>query len=86
MVREITNKELRKALKGVCLDKILLYKDNGYFFIASDYEEVATKIAFATENCIYCNSFNQMTVDQWVTAIRDIYMNGFEAWKAAKEA
>lgn len=67
---EVKNKKLRTLLAKEGLDKILLYKDYGYFYITSDDDEWATKLAGMYENAIYINSFNQMTPNEWVEEIK----------------
>lgn len=67
---EVKNRKLRQLLAKEGLDKIILCKDYGYFYIASDDDEWATKIMDMYENAIYVNSFNQQTPEEWVEDIK----------------
>ena len=67
---EVKNRKLKQLLAKEGLDKIILCKGYGYFYIASDDDEWATKIAGMYENAIYINSFNQMTPEEWVEDIK----------------
>lgn len=67
---EVKNKKLKQLLAKEGLDKIILYKDYGYFYITSDDDEWATKLAGMYKNAIYINSFNQMTPEEWVEEIK----------------
>lgn len=67
---EVKNRKLKQLLAKEGLDKIMLLKDYGYFYITSDDEEWAEKLASMYENAIYINSFNQMTPEEWVEDIK----------------
>lgn len=67
---EVKNRKLKQLLVKEGLDKILLFKDYGYFYIASDDDEWADKIACMYENAIYMNSFNHQTPEEWVEDIK----------------
>ena len=67
---EVKNKKLKQLLTKEGLDKIILYKDYGYFYITSDDDEWATKLAGMYENAIYMNSFGQQTPEEWVEDIK----------------
>lgn len=67
---EVKNRKLKQLLAKEGLDKIILCKDYGYFYITSDDDEWATKLAGMYENAIYINSFNQMTPEEWVEDIK----------------
>ena len=67
---EVKNRKLKQLLAKEGLDKIILYKDYGYFYITSDDDEWATKIAGMYENAIYINSFNQQSPEEWVEDIK----------------
>lgn len=68
--KEVKNTKLKRLLSKEGLDKILLCKDYGYFYIASEDNEWAEKIVSMHENAIYINSFNQMTPEEWVEEIK----------------
>ena len=67
---EVQTKKLKQLLAKEGLDKIALYKDYGYFYITSDDDEWATKLAGMYENAIYINSFNQQSPEEWVEDIK----------------
>ena len=67
---EVKNRKLKQLLAKEGLDKIILCKDYGYFYIASDDDEWANKIATMYENAIYMNSFNQQTPEEWIEDIK----------------
>ena len=67
---EVKNRKLKQLLTKEGLDKIILYKDYGYFYITSDDDEWATKLAGMYENAIYINSFNQQSPEEWVEDIK----------------
>ena len=67
---EVKNRKLKQLLAKEGLDKIILYKDCGYFYITSDDDEWATKLAGMYENAIYINSFNQQSPEEWVEDIK----------------
>ena len=67
---EVKNRKLKQLLAKEGLDKIILCKDYGYFYIASDDDEWANKIATMYENAIYMNSFNHQTPEEWVEDIK----------------
>ena len=76
---EVKNRKLKQLLAKEGLDKIILCKDYGYFYIASDDDEWATKIMDMYENAIYINSFNQQTPEEWVEDIKRLLkQNGVE--------
>ena len=57
-------------MKAAGLEKVLLIKGNGYYWITSDDDETYDKIQDADEQTIYVNSFNQQTPEQWVEDIK----------------
>ena len=67
---EVKNRKLKQLLAKEGLDKIILCKDYGYFYITSDDDEWANKIAGMYENAIYVNSFNQQSPEEWVEDIK----------------
>lgn len=68
----ISNSQLYRALKKRGLEKYKLCKDNGYFYITSDDEEIANEIATWNDNAIYVYGFNQQSIEDWVRDITDI--------------
>ena len=67
---EVKNRKLKQLLAKEGLDKIILCKDYGYFYITSDDDEWADKLASMHENAIYMNSFNQQSPEEWVEDIK----------------
>ena len=67
---EVKNRKLKQLLAKEGLDKIMLCKDYGYFYITSDDGDWATKLAGMYENAIYINSFNQQSPEEWVEDIK----------------
>jgi hypothetical protein len=67
---EVKNRKLKQLLAKEGLDKIILCKGYGYFYIASDDDEWATKLTGMYENAIYINSFNQQSPEEWVEDIK----------------
>lgn len=68
----ITNKAFRKAMKEAGLEKVQLEKGEGYFYIWSDDEETALKIARLYDNMIMVNSFNQLPIVVWIHEIKEL--------------
>ena len=66
----ITNKAFRTAMKEAGLEKVQLEKGNGYFWIWSDDEELADRIASIYDNCILCNSFKDQSIENWIDDIK----------------
>lgn len=73
MPQKITNKKLQKQLATVGLEKVLLYKDYGYFFITSDDDEMWSRINQLPTNSIYVNSFNQLSIEEWIEEIVSLF-------------
>lgn len=68
----ITNKAFRKAMKEAGLERVQLEKGEGYFYIWSDDEETALKIAGLYDNMIMVNSFNQLPIVVWIHEIKEL--------------
>lgn len=77
MVHEIKSRSLYRALHNEGIDNVILCKDNGYFFIASDDSEMAVRIASLPETSIYRNSFNDDTIEGWVWEIKRLLNQRF---------
>ena len=58
---------LRKALDAAQMRDTWLIKGRGYFYVLHNGD---------TLDSIYVNSFNQLSVPQWVERIKDIVKNG----------
>lgn len=74
MPTPIKNPNLKKALKEVNPDlgKIILMKDNGYFYLTSDDEIWADRISNFYFNDIMINSFRDLSIREWVYEIVDV--------------
>lgn len=79
MLREIKNRQLNRALRSVDqeLDKIILMKDDGYFYITSDDDLWADRISGLYSSSILVNSFKDMSIDDWVNEIISVLVGGY---------
>ena len=75
MVQIVKNKRLYEELARVGIEGVLLCKGNGYYYIAPNSDEVAKKLATLERSMIYCNSFRQQSIDDWVKDIQGIIGN-----------
>ena len=67
---EVRNKKFLKLMKEAGLEKVLLIKGNGYYWITSDDDEIYDELQNASDQTIYVNSFNQQTPEQWVEDVK----------------
>lgn len=67
---EVKNRKFLKLMQAAGLEKVLLCKGNGYYWITSDDDATYDKIQTVKEQTIYVNSFNQQTPEQWVEDIK----------------
>lgn len=75
MVQIVKNKRLYEELARVGIEGVLLCKGNGYYYIAPNTDEVAKKLATLERSMIYCNSFKQQSIEDWVKDIQGIIGN-----------
>ena len=75
MVQVIKNKRLYEELARVGLKGVLLCKGNGYFYLAADNEQAAQVLSKMERTMIYCNSFGQQSVEDWVKDIQGVIGN-----------
>jgi hypothetical protein len=68
----VKNHKFLKLMKAAGLEKVLLCKGNGYYWISSDDEDTWALIDSLPETTIYVNSFNQQTPEQWVEDIKQL--------------
>ena len=68
----VKNKKFLKLMKAAGLEKVLLCKGNGYYYITSDDEDMWALIDSLPETTIYVNSFNQQYPEQWVDDIKQL--------------
>lgn len=78
MVQVIKNKKLYEELARVGIEGVLLCKGNGYFYLAPDSDEMAQILAKIERSMIYCNSFHQQSIDDWVKDIQGIIGNSLQ--------
>ena len=72
MIQAIKNKKLYEELARVGIEGILLCKGNGYFYLAPDSDEMVQALAKIERSMIYCNSFRQQSIEDWVKDIQGI--------------
>ena len=70
--RSVKNKKFLKLMKAAGLEKVLLCKGDGYYYITSDDDDTWTLIDSLPETTIYVNSFNQQYPEQWVDDIKQL--------------
>ena len=68
----VKNSKFLRLMKAAGLEKVLLCKGNGYYWISSDDEDTWALIDSLPETTIYVNSFNQQTPEQWVDDIKQL--------------
>jgi len=70
-MKYINSKDFRSAMKEAGMEKVLLVKDSGYFWITSDDEATALQIAKLYTDSIYgiCY-FSDCPISWWVCTIR----------------
>jgi hypothetical protein len=78
MIQVIKNKKLYDELARVGIEGVLLCKGNGYFYLAPDSDEMAQILAKIEHSMIYCNSFRQQSIDDWVRDIQGIIGNSLQ--------
>ena len=78
MIQVIKNKKLYEELSRVGIEGILLCKGNGYFYLSPDSDEMAQILAKIERSMIYCNSFRQQSIDDWVRDIQGIIGNSLQ--------
>ena len=74
--RVVTNPKFRQLMKQAGLEDVMLVKDNGYFYIASDNDEIADLISKIENNSILIYSFNQQSPEEWIKDICDLLNQG----------
>ena len=68
----VRNRKFLTLMKAAGLEKVLLCKGNGYYYITSDDDDAWALIDSLPETTIYVNSFNQQTPEQWVEDIKQL--------------
>ena len=68
----VKNRKFLTLMKKAGLEKVLLCKGQGYYWITSDDDEIYDIINSLPETTIYVNSFNQQYPEQWVDDIKQL--------------
>ena len=68
----VKNRKFLKLMKSAGLEKVLLCKGDGYYYITSDDDDTWALIDSLPETTIYVNSFNQQYPEQWVDDIKQL--------------
>lgn len=68
----VKNRKFLKLMKSAGLEKVLLCKGDGYYYITSDDDDTWALIDSLPETTIYINSFNQQYPEQWVDDIKQL--------------
>lgn len=68
----VKNRKFLRLMKTAGLEKVILCKGNGYYWITSDDNDTWALIDSLPETTIYVNSFNQQTPEQWVDDIKQL--------------
>lgn len=67
---EVRNRKFLKLMKDAGLEKVLLCKGPGYYYITSDDDDTYGIINNVMDTSIYVYAFNQQTPEQWVEDIK----------------
>lgn len=68
----VKNRKLYSLLHKEGIDGITLVKAYGYFFIQPETDEMMYFMNDLDDTSIYVNSFNQLTVEEWVETIKNL--------------
>lgn len=68
----VKNKKFLTLMKKAGLEKVLLCKGDGYFYITSDDDETYEEINSVMDQSIYVNSFSHQSPEQWVEDIKNL--------------
>jgi hypothetical protein len=68
-----TIKEINKAIQAEIHPKLILVRGEGYYYIASDDNELALQIAGLKSSAIWVNSLKQLGAKGWVDAVREVF-------------
>lgn len=68
----VKNRKFLRLMKAAGLEKVILCKGNGYYWITSDDDDTWVLIDSLPETKIYVNSFNQQYPEQWVDDIKQL--------------
>ena len=74
----IKNKAFRKAMEKAGLGAVQLEKNEGYFWIWSEDDEMSDKILSLESDSILVESFYHLSIKDWVETIREMIEEGKE--------
>ena len=69
-----TLKQVNKVIQKE-VGNVILCKNEGYFFVSSDDDEIGLKLASLETTSIYVCYLNQQSVEEWVKDVRQIMSN-----------
>lgn len=73
MSREIKNKAFREALQREGLQDVLLMKGEGYFYlVGKEGTDMEDNLLRKAETSIFVNSFNQLSIEDWIQEISNL--------------
>ncbi len=55
------------------IPNVFLVKGNGYFYIASNDQDLALKIAGLNQSGIYVSRLNELSIDRWIKEIYQLF-------------
>lgn len=84
-MKDVRNKQLRNKLDKLGVKDIVLNFSDGTCLVWSEDELTDVILHYATSNIVYVNSFNQLTVDEWVNEVSEIFDEGFESYEHSKD-
>lgn len=67
---EVRNRKFLKLMKDAGLEKVLLCKGDGYYYITSDDDDTFSIINSVMDTSIYVYAFNHQSPEQWVEDIK----------------
>lgn len=84
-MKDVRNKQLRTKLDKLGIKDIVLNFSDGTCLVWSEDELTDVILHYAMSNIVYANSFNQLTVDEWIDEISKIFDEGLESYERNKE-
>lgn len=84
-MKDVRNKQLRAKLDKLGIKDIVLNFSDGTCLVWSEDELTDVILHYAMSNIVYVNSFNQLTVDEWIDEISRIFDEGLDSYERSKE-
>lgn len=84
-MKDVRNKQLRAKLDKLGIKDIVLNFSDGTCLVWSEDESTDVILHYAMSNIVYANSFNQLTVDEWIDEISKIFDEGLDSYERSKE-